>query len=145
MYFSPNDERFSYDFYRPWTADAVRRFDPSLVLAWNREIKRFQVLRHTTVKREVWMPSFGKTMVDSPVLVHVCDYDDVTEKDDPGPLLFQLKQSDTWEHGEYLQNRLEALADQRAATAAKVHALYRGAYLDNRRQLTRAWEPLVRS
>src|SRR3990172_3629904 len=79
MYFDLDDSRLSQDFSRPFTEDALAHFDPDLVLAWNREAKRFQVLRRCIKTKEAWCPSLGKVTARVPALVHVCGLGDGLE------------------------------------------------------------------
>jgi len=144
MYFDLDDSRLSQDFSRPFTEDALAHFDPDLVLAWNREAKRFQVLRRCIKTKEAWCPSLGKVTARVPALVHVCDWEDAFERgDDPGTLIARLVESDTRRYGKYLLHRQEKLAAQAEKAERDRKEDFRHAFLDNKRLLVKGWEPFV--
>jgi len=134
----------SYDYVKPVTVAALELFDPELTLVFNSKHSAFQVLRWRTYPRRFWLDGFGWLTLLDDILVHVCDWKEgLVGRDDPEPLIRKLWESDLLRHPDLERERLVEMMRNRVQAQKKVRDNYRETQKDNRRQLLRAYTPVV--
>jgi hypothetical protein len=128
------------DFQKPLTVGALARFDPDLVLVFNRELQVYQVMRRAE-RSEQWA---------EPRLVWICDWTEGLDgSDNPESLIAYLRAGDTGPTRADAE-RIEREGTERALEHAErvqrfIDDEWKHFRRDNRRQLAKYFRPLVDS
>lgn len=143
-----NCTALSRDFHKPVTVQTLARFDPELELLRNRQEARFEVHRRCYRLRRLWLgDADGYLSFVEPMMIYVCDVPGALLDgfDDPTTLIKLLEAGDVRRNPRLNDERDEAIRVQRYKIREKVRDNFLHAFRDSRRQLLRAWEPLVNS
>lgn len=135
---------YSTEFSRPNTERAIARYDPDLRLLFNKQLDLFQVMRITPSTTVYHFGSLPFAWLEYRFQWAMDWMDGIERGDNPEPVLSYLQAQDLREHPELDDDDavLQKIMDERLRREAVIHAAYRHAFLDNRRLLMKAWEPL---
>jgi len=132
--------------WRPISAAAVRAYADDLRLVFNVKYSVFQVLRVQRKIRVFDSPTVGKFAYSDTTGVWELDWmEGLDTGDDPGPLIAEMIEADLRRDPELERKKAERLFEHKRRVAETVKDNWRHAFKDNRRQLLKAWEPLVNS
>lgn len=140
MHVDPQTTEHSFDFHRPITVHALARFDRDLVLVWNKRWESFQVLRRKK-KLSAATLSDGTTfgmVVDDYTWVYEWR-DGLLGRDDPWPLIHELRKSDIFENPRLSHDRMYEWQLDRRRREAAVHDNYKHAFASNRSQVLKLY------
>lgn len=138
------DSEFSLEFDRPQTERALLALDPDLRLMFNKKLVLFQVMR-VIDRHEVIEWNGMRILHPYKTAAWELDWLEGLERgDDPLPLIKAMVECDKREHPELDSDEYcwDRMMEQRAKLEAKAHDNWRHAFLDNRRLLMKAYEPL---
>lgn len=143
MYQALCSSEFTFDFHKPLTVEALERFDPQLILVFNRRWDVFQIMREIPRAESYWIDGIGNVGWIGRSAVYVDDWmAGLLGRDDPEPLIERLYWSDTKRHPDLEAARARKIIENRKKAEEKTREEYRHAFKDNKRLLLKAWEPV---